>query len=221
MKERGHPIWQLIIQFFSGLVPIALAAIVGALKDVFPSWAFITLMGILSFFLVVALFRIVLGDLFARLWRNWEKSKAKSRKSTLILSWKEHWDSLCDLVNKCIDQPKPPTDKQENEFYELHRWFINNRTLFLPIWRAFERNRTSSNHEHWRDFDPRTKMLKDHWEDPFSVIYQAETLKDAIISLGVLEDGTEHWLNKFQDKSPFKHALRILQERLDELISSG
>lgn len=63
-------------------------------------------------------------------------------------------------------------------------------------------------------------MLSEHWTDPFSVIYQAETLKDAIISLGVLEGGTEHWLNEYQDKSPFKHALRILQERLDELISS-
>ena len=144
--------------------------------------------------------------------------RKKNRK--LILSWKEHWGCLCELVNRCIDQKEPPSDEQEDEFHRLHTWFAINRANFIPIWQNFEQFRTSGAHEEWDKYDPRTKMLHEHWRDPFSVIYQAPSLKQAIISWGILKSGMDHWLNEYQDKFPFKHALVVLHERLEELLAS-
>ena len=67
MKERERILWRVVLQLLPAFVTAALAVIVGAFSDVFPSWAFLTLIIIISLFLVIALMRLVLGDLLAQL----------------------------------------------------------------------------------------------------------------------------------------------------------
>lgn len=219
MKERERFFWQLLLQLLPSAIPAAITILIGVYRDLFPTWAFVTLIIILTLFLFIALTRLVLGDLFTNVWVACKRIRIRSQNHKLIISWQRHWDSMCDLFIKCIDQPQPPTDEQEDEFRNLHEWFVKNRANFLPIWHSFSHNRTQNNHESWSEYDPRTKILYKNYEDPFSVIYQATSLKSAIISLGVLTGGVSHWLNEYQDKFPFKHALKILQERIVELLS--
>jgi len=220
MNERKVNWWQVIIQLLPSIVPTSLAVLVGVFRDVFPSWAFLSLIIILTFFLVIALFRLVLGDVLTKFSRKLSTYKGKCHARKLVLSWKQKWDALSQLVSQCIDQKEPPTPQQEKVFQQLHHWFIINRSNFLPLWHNFSVSRTKADHESWDSYDPRKKMLHEHWKDPFSVIYKAPSLKEAILSWGILDNGPDHWLNKYQDKSPFKHALNIVAENLEELAAS-
>lgn len=222
MSEQRANWQQLLLQMLPAIVPASLAVIVGAFRDVFPPWAFMLLIIILALFLVIALFRLVLGDVITKLRRNFSARKRISNNRRLIISWTKKWNALAQLVSDCINQKEAPTLMQEEAFQQLHNWFIHNRSKFLPLWYGFYyHTRSQANHEHWDKYDPRTKMLHNNAADPFSVIYNARSLQEAILSWGLLEGGfSDHWLNTHQDKLPFQHALHLLTERLEELSES-
>ena len=220
MGERKVNLWQVVIQLLPAIVPAALAVLVGTFRDAFPSWAFLLFIIILAVFLVIALFRLVLGDSLTKFSRKLSTHKSTRHTRKLILSWNKEWYALSQLISQCIDQKEPPTPEQEESFQKLHHWFITNRSKFVPLWRHFQYSRTEAHCERWSEYDPRAKILRERWEDPFSVIYNAPSLKQAILLLGVSEGGVHHWLNEYQDKYPFKHAVKIMTEWLEELATS-
>jgi len=90
MGERKVNLWQVITQLLPTIVPAALAVLVGAFRDAFPSWAFLLLIIILAVFLVIALFRLVLSDVLTNFSRKLSAHKSRRHTRELILSWNKN-----------------------------------------------------------------------------------------------------------------------------------
>jgi len=204
-------------------VAIALAA---ALHDVLPTVAYLAILIILCIAFVVCLaWLIIITHPLTYLRKAWQRRRGRKRQEAwwqqrliLIEEWAQRWRELSQLIVQVITCNGEPTDAQEQQFATLRKWFIKNRSDVLAAWQYFWQQRTPMAHEELPKYSLADKILKEHWNDPFSFFYNPPSLWALARALGV-QKSTSTWSPSEYEVNWTEVAVRILSERVDEFVA--
>jgi hypothetical protein len=208
MKDRTQFWINLIV---SVILPLVLsgggASLLVYLKEDLPNLLYIIILWLLWLFIIAILFRLAFGDLIDR-FRFWIKQNLRHRaEKKIVHEWYEKWQDFCELLRKVVRTDWEPTKKQENEYSELHSWFITNRSKFLPVWHGFNTWRSDAAHEDEYNGTASLKwqVFQKSYKDPFSYFYEPFRLEDLGNILGY-------------HKPDVGDVLKKLEELMDECI---
>ena len=173
---------QLLTLLLQTIVPLVIAGgatgILSVFKVYLPQLLYTIFLYVIWGAIIVMLIWLVLRLIFGdspKKFVKWIKDRRQNRaRQKLAMEWHSKWLELGKLVARLIEtHVEQMTEEEENEYRELHFWFVNNRSKLLPVWQSFEGRRTETAHEH--NYNSTTdlgyKIFRENYRDPFSFLY--------------------------------------------------
>ena len=180
MKDKEFWI-QLLV---SGILPYILGGgfitLLVQFRERLPGWFYTTFLFVIGAVLIAVLVRFAFGDWLKRFAR-WIREIRKQRIDLRIaISLRSKWFELLGLLSDIMDADWQSTREHEDKYLEIRRWFINNRSTFLPKWHHFNHYRTNTAHSNLYYDSTRDlgyKVLRENYQDPFSYFYEPVTVR--------------------------------------------
>jgi hypothetical protein len=215
---------------------IAIAGLLGCFNTYLPSKLFLSLLS--SFVIIAIILSIWLITIYIppqrikNLCNNYKTRRQdkirrlqKVQEETKVIEqWVSKWQELSSLINSSIFSDRVPTEEEDQQYKELHNWFIDNRNIIQPIWYDFWYKRTRiSTEEHERDYPIFSSVLTECRGDPFSYFYgfyEDYPLAHLALKRKIVGDSSnEPWKKNEHNSYDMKKALSFLNDRATEFLA--
>ncbi len=181
MKDRFEAWLQIIIPTIASLIFGGVSLyLLTQFKEQLPVWFYNALIYVIYFvfvailvFFLILIIRAAFGDWLRKQIREFRQRRYRRKLARNLF---DKWFELSKLVSVILKKKnRKPTKVQSQKYFDLHLWFIANRTRFLPEWHSFDFYRTGAAHEseYWDSTeDLGHKVFTKYHRDPFSYFYE-------------------------------------------------
>lgn len=181
MKDRFETWLQIIIPTIASLIFGGVGLyLLSQFKERLPVWFYNTLIYVIYFVFVailvlflILIIRAAFGDWFRKQIQEFRQRRYRRKLANRLF---DKWLELSKLVPEILKRKnRQPTSLQSQKYFDLHLWFITNRSEFLPQWHSYNFYRTNSAHDddYWDSTsDLGYKVFRENSRDPFSYFYE-------------------------------------------------